>query len=191
MPRSSESRWTQGRSDAEAFTSLFDDYANAIYRYCFRRTADWALAEDLTSTVFLEAWRHRRKMPAHGTASLPWLFAVATNVMRNQTRALRRYRAVLARVPPLEPERDFADDIAERLDMRQQAHEMLSRLDRLPRREREVLDLYAEGLSTAQIATTLGIREGTVRSRLFRGRRRLGLESPLLRDEPEPQGGRR
>lgn len=47
--------------DADAFGVLFARHARAIYNYCFRRTADWALAEDLTSIVFLEAWRRRDK----------------------------------------------------------------------------------------------------------------------------------
>jgi DNA-directed RNA polymerase specialized sigma24 family protein len=45
--------------DADAFGSLFERHARAVYNFAFRRTASWALAEDLTSEVFLLAWRRR------------------------------------------------------------------------------------------------------------------------------------
>ena len=45
--------------EPDAFGVLFERHAQAVYNYLFRRTADWALAEDLTSVVFLEAWRRR------------------------------------------------------------------------------------------------------------------------------------
>jgi DNA-directed RNA polymerase specialized sigma24 family protein len=41
--------------EPDAFGVLFERHARAVYNYLFRRTADWALAEDLTSVVFLEA----------------------------------------------------------------------------------------------------------------------------------------
>lgn len=41
--------------DGQAFAELFDRHVKAVYTHCFRRTADWSMAEDLTSVVFLEA----------------------------------------------------------------------------------------------------------------------------------------
>lgn len=43
--------------DREAFGQIFDRHGKTVYNYLFRRTADWSEAEDLTSTVFLHAWR--------------------------------------------------------------------------------------------------------------------------------------
>jgi hypothetical protein len=45
--------------DSRQFGTLFDRRARAVYNHCFRRIADWSAAEDLTSVVFLEAWRRR------------------------------------------------------------------------------------------------------------------------------------
>ena len=45
--------------EADAFGVLFERHGPAVLQFCFRRTADAALAEDLTSIVFLEAWRKR------------------------------------------------------------------------------------------------------------------------------------
>src|ERR671921_888116 len=118
----------------EAFRDLFDTHARTIYNFLFRRTADWALAEDLTSVVFLEAWRRRAARP-----DLPFLYGVATNVLRNQRRSLRRHRAALERVPTPRPTDDFADDLVSRLDDERTMRSLLSALGSLSPDDRDVL----------------------------------------------------
>jgi Sigma-70 region 2 len=87
--------WSARNGDAEAFATLFERHAKAIYNYCFRRIGDWSAAEDLLSVVFLEAWRRRDKELPPGKV-LPWLYGIATNVVRNRRRSERRYRMALA-----------------------------------------------------------------------------------------------
>ena len=101
--------------DTGAFALLFERHAEAIYNYCFRRVGDWSAAEDLLSVVFLEAWRRRDKHLPPGKV-LPWLYGIATNVVRNRRRSERRYRAALARIPAPEPEPSFEPAAAARLD---------------------------------------------------------------------------
>jgi DNA-directed RNA polymerase specialized sigma24 family protein len=61
--------WRQAYDgDGEAFGILFERHGGRIYNYCFRRTADWALAEDLTSATFLLAWRGLRREPCRRRA---------------------------------------------------------------------------------------------------------------------------
>jgi RNA polymerase sigma factor (sigma-70 family) len=160
--------------DPRSFGDLFERHARAISVFCFRRTADWALAEDLTSVVFLEAWRRRSDVRLVRESALPWLFGIATNVLRNQRRSLRRHRAALERLP-LEHEPDFADEAAERLDDERRMQEILAAFAALPQREREVIVLcrWSE-LSYEEAAVALGVPVGTVRSRLARARVRLG-----------------
>lgn len=50
------------QDDPGALAALFDRYGDRIYNHCFRHLADWAEAEDATSSVFLEVWRHRRRV---------------------------------------------------------------------------------------------------------------------------------
>jgi RNA polymerase sigma factor (sigma-70 family) len=162
--------------DADSFGLLFERHASAVLRFCFRRTGNAAVAEDLTSIVFLEAWRLRESTVFFQGRARPWLLGVALNVLRSQSRAERRYRQALARLPapaPAEPESDAA--IA-RLDAERQMRAVLQAVSKLRRREREVLELCVwEGLSTEEAARVLGISTGAVRSRLSRARRRLPL----------------
>ncbi|MGH2654622.1 MAG: RNA polymerase sigma factor [Actinomycetota bacterium] len=158
---------------AEAFAILFERYARTVYNYCFRRTSDWDAAEDLTSAVFLEAWRRRDTELLRGSA-LPWLLGVATNLLRNRRRSLRRYRAALNRVPPPQPYPDHAEDLASRLDDERQMRSTLQALSHLSLADQEVLTLVVwTGLSYKEAAEALGLPVGTVRSRLSRARVRL------------------
>ena len=168
--------WEQAREgDGSAFGVLFERHAGRIYNYCFRRTADWALAEDLTSSTFLVAWRSHGRAPLQAESALPLLYGIATNTLRNQRRSLRRRREAFARVP-LErvEETDFAEDASTRLDDQAEMRALLQLFARLPRREQDVIALcdWSE-LSYEDAAVALEIPIGTVRSRLARGRRRL------------------
>ncbi|WP_162233231.1 RNA polymerase sigma factor [Protofrankia coriariae] len=99
---------------------------------------------------------------------------MATNVVRNQTRAARRYDAALYRLPPAEVEPDPADEVVARLDDEQRMRDILRELAVLNRGERDVVALVAmAGLSYAEAAVALGVPVGTVRSRLARARARL------------------
>ena len=156
-----------------AFAALFERHARAVYNFCFRRTADWALAEDLTSVVFLEAWRRRADVRLDGESALPWLLGVATNVVRNRWRSQRRHKAALERLPR-DTAGGFADDADARLDDERRMGEALRLVARLPRREQDVLALCTwAGLSYEEAAIALGLPVGTVRSRLSRARARL------------------
>src|SRR5919108_1653599 len=85
--------------DANAFGELFERHAAAVLRFCFRRTGNAAVAEDLTSIVFLEAWRRRDRTEFFGGGARPWLFGLPLNLLRPQARAERRHRDALARLP--------------------------------------------------------------------------------------------
>ena len=186
MESSDASLWARSRAgDTEAFGLLFERHAKAMYNYCFRRLGSWAAAEDILSVVFLEAWRRREKELPEDKV-LPWLYGIATNVIRNQRRSERRFAAALRRMPEPPPEASFTDRADERLDDETQmrrAHELLGQL---PRHEREVFALcdWME-LSYEDAALALGVPLGTVRSRLSRARRRLRELDPAIGHEED------
>jgi RNA polymerase sigma-70 factor (ECF subfamily) len=162
-----------GAGDLEAFGSLFERHGTAIYNYLFRRTGNWTVAEDLLSIVFLEAWR-RRSSEVASDKVLPWLYGIATNVIRSRHRAERRYAAALHRLPRPESTSDFTDDSDARLDAEQRMRALLDQLAQLPKRDQDVLILCGwSGLSYEEAAFALDVPVGTVRSRLARARVRM------------------
>ncbi|HEX6444559.1 MAG TPA: RNA polymerase sigma factor [Streptosporangiales bacterium] len=173
--RSDADLWAMvGRDDPSAFGELFERHADAVYNHCFRRTGSWSTAEDLTSAVFLDAWRRRREVTLTTESLLPWLLAVANNDVRNQQRALWRRRRLVAKLPTAVVTPDPADEAAERVDDERAMQRVLKVFRKLTPDEQDVLALcvWAE-LSYADAAVALGVPVGTVRSRLARARQQL------------------
>lgn len=173
--------WVDGRLDANGFAVLFDRHVQSVYRFCARRCGDLDLAEDLTSQTFLEAWRIRgRVVPSE--SMLPWLFGVATNVVRNSARAGRRYRTAMARIEPATDIADHGDAVVNRAAASAALVAAAAALNTLPERDRDVVALVVwEGLSYQQAAVDIPV--GTVRSRLNRGRSRLAAALTDVRKE--------
>jgi RNA polymerase sigma factor (sigma-70 family) len=162
--------------DPERFGTLFERHARAVYNFCFRRTGSWTAAEDLTSEVFLLAWRRRREVvfTTDGGSVLPWCMGVALNLLRNRRRSDRRASAAFARLDAGASESDFSDEVVERLADERQMREVLAVFDRLAPHEQEVLSLCAwAGLDYEGCAVALGVPVGTIRSRLSRARAHL------------------
>ncbi|MFG2697162.1 RNA polymerase sigma factor [Kitasatospora sp. NPDC048407] len=162
------------RGDPDALGELYDEHAQVLYRYALRVTGDWAEAEDVVSTTFLEAWRGREKLHPDGDGLRPWLLGIATNIMRRTARARRRRDIALARLPERGSVPDFTDDLVAHLADAEHLRAAHRALARLRRRDREVFTLVVwAGLDYASAAEALGTPVGTVRSRLSRARARL------------------
>ncbi len=164
------------QGSSAALAALFDRHVDAVYTFCFRRTASWHLAEDATSAVFLELWRGRARIQEHEGSALPWLYGIARNVCRNSDRSARRLARALHRLPSGVSlvEADPAEDVVRRVDSEREMARVIAAVARLPAHERDVLELVAwAGLSYEATATALGIPVGTVRSRLSRARAHL------------------
>src|SRR3954468_13585666 len=85
--------------EREWFVALYEAHAGAVLAYARRRVAADE-AEDVLAETFLVAWRRRREVPSD---ALPWLYAVAGNVVRNRLRAERRRDALQARMAGAAP----------------------------------------------------------------------------------------
>lgn len=144
-----------------------------VYQIAYSALANAADAEEVAQDVFLHAHRKlsslndREKFRAW-VGRMSWRLAL--NRLRSQSRSVRRDGAWLALQPPAaDPESEAAQ--------RELASRLSQEIAHLPEKLRSVLLLSAvEGMDAGAIARTLGIPEGTVRSRLFLARRRL-LES--------------
>jgi RNA polymerase sigma factor (sigma-70 family) len=165
------------------FAELFDRYHAELYRY-LRRRAGPAIAADVASETFLTAFARRDRYQPETSSAMPWLYGIAHNILRNHARSERRQWLAYAR----HGEGSAADYGAvdafatadRRADAASDAAAIGRVMDRLPAGDRDVLLLFAwADMSYADIASTLQIPVGTVRSRLNRARRRLrGIVQP-------------
>lgn len=176
--------------EQDSFGALFDLHAVAVHRYCVHRCDNAAEVEDLTSVVFLEAWRTRTRAVVVDGSLRPWLFGIARNVVRNANRSRRRYAAALERLHalPLPAEADDGLGVAEAAELRPVLAHAIARLTD---KQRDVVELcLVEQLSPAAAASVLGIPKGTVKSRLADARARLRalLRPGELAELTDPDG---
>jgi RNA polymerase sigma factor (sigma-70 family) len=170
-------------SDPSAFGVVFDRHFDAVHRYLARR-AGRNVADDLAASTFTVAFERRRSFRREATTARPWLFGIATNLLRNERRAEMRAMESLARIrPQLTEGRDVDGD-----GDGENAALLADALAKLDPGQRDVLLLYAwEELSYAEIAAALRVPVGTVRSRLARARTHLrgALGRGLMPDAQE------
>lgn len=173
--------------DGEAFGVLFDRHREPVRAYCARRTGSLDTADDLVSIVFLEAWRGRRNVEIVHDSALPWLYGIAGNTVRQQTRTALRHRRLLARLPREALEPDHAEQVSARLDDQRHLAALSAALRTLRRTHQEVLLLCLwQGLDHASAAVALGVPSGTVKSRLSRARARLAAATRDAGSPPLP-----
>jgi RNA polymerase sigma-70 factor (ECF subfamily) len=156
--------------DREAFADLADRHKDAVVNYLARLTGDRDRAEDIAQETFLRLWRSASSYVEQGYLRA-FLFRIATNLVRSEERREKRFRLLL----PFLGRRDHDEPAAPSGLLLQELHrEVAGALAGLPLRYRVPLVLHEiEGWTYVDIARELGCREGTVKSRIHRGRERL------------------
>jgi RNA polymerase sigma-70 factor, ECF subfamily len=161
--------------DQRAASVLYDAYADALYGYGMQRLHDEELAEELVQRVLEKLWRRANTYdPARGPVGA-FVFAIAASTVTDLRRhAVRRPRPI-GDVPE---NRTPVDDAAEQVLV---AAAVRTALDRLAPDHRRVLELaYDRGLSQREIAATLHLPLGTVKSRTFYALKALRLSCEEL-----------
>lgn len=152
----------------EDLERLYQTMYASVVRFLYRKVWDQDRAEDLAQEVFIRAMNHRPEKPR------AWIFAVASNLARDEARAAvrrKKHLTLLTNDPvTLARPASGADDIVEQEEA--MAH-VQSALDSLSARDREVLLLWDAGLSYQEIAQQTGLALGAVGTTLARARRRL------------------
>jgi RNA polymerase sigma-70 factor (ECF subfamily) len=175
--------------DGECFLPVFERHYDRIRSYLQGR-AGLEVGEELAAQTFEVAFAHRDAYDPHWTSAEPWLFGIATNLLRHHVRSEWRRRMAMGRMAP-EHEVYFDMDLDERLAAREAGRSLAKVLRILDEGQREVLLLYAlADLSYDEIAVALGISSGTVKSRLHRARKRIrlheGTRDVIRLVDPEP-----
>lgn len=163
----------RARADPSAFGELFDRHARAIHRYARARTSE-TVADDVVGDTFLIAFQRRDSFDLAWDDAAPWLFGIATNLIRRHSRVESRTYRALQRSGAPPGTHDSTLESAERMDAALGVSKLARTLRALPAIDRDTLLLYAWGdLSYEEIARAMDVPIGTVRSRLNRVRRRL------------------
>jgi RNA polymerase sigma factor (sigma-70 family) len=169
------------------FATIFDRHFDAVHAYLQRRVGP-DLAEELSAQTFLVAFDKRRGYDRSQSDARPWLYGIATNLLRHHHRnEVRQFRAYARSA--VDPVLDAFDGVEARLDASKMRRELVDALAGLPAEELDALLLYAWAqLSYPEIAHALSIPTGTVRSRLSRarGRIRAALEAGQSLCQPIP-----
>lgn len=170
-------------ADPASFAELFDRHHGELYRY-LRRRAGPSLAADIAAETFLTALARRDRYRPDGQSVRPWLYGIAHNLLRTHARSERRQWLAYARHGGMPEVDQSAADAFGNADSRADAAAAVSRIGRvlagLAAADRDVLLLFAwADMSYADIASTLQIPVGTVRSRLNRARRQLRGETEI------------
>ncbi|MBC8099998.1 MAG: sigma-70 family RNA polymerase sigma factor [Armatimonadetes bacterium] len=155
--------------DSAYFARVYERFFQRIYGYCLRSVGNASEAEDLTSQVFIYAFRGIAGYRGGSVAG--WLFRIAYGTVVNHYRQSRPLVALDDHLP------EIASDALEPLEvvMRSDSHRRLQALiDALPPDERQLLALKIEGeLSSHEIGALLGKNPGAVRTQLHRILKRL------------------
>lgn len=175
------------------FAAIFDRHFDAIHAYLQRRIGP-DLADELSAETFLVAFDKRARYDVSRPDARPWLFGIATNLLRRHHRdELRQLRAYARSAS--DPVLDAFEGVEARVDASGVRRELIDALTEVPAEELDALLLFAwADFSYAEIAEALEVPVGTVRSRLSRARARLrsALEiEPALLQPIRDEGGHR
>jgi RNA polymerase sigma-70 factor, ECF subfamily len=184
VPGDSELMTRVQAGDRDAFAALVERHKHALVRYLTAVARSRDRAEEVAQDAFVRLFELSHRYEERGQF-VPYLFRVATNLLRTEERKRRRREILLKAfssngvgVAPSPQAACLQDELATRL---------AEALEALPLRYRSPLLLREmEGWSYSDIARALSCGEGTVKSRIHRGRKRLRR---LL--EPYWNGGRR
>jgi len=158
--------------DPQAFNEVYARFEEMVFNLAFRLSGNYEEAADLTQEIFLRIYRHLGSFG--GRSSLKtWIFRIAVNHCRDR---LSRWRPLTQPLgdDPSEGEVAYADpsrgpeELAVAADEGRRVTEGLAKLPPVFREAVVLRDI--EGLSYEEIAEVLGVRIGTVRSRIARGR---------------------
>jgi RNA polymerase sigma-70 factor (ECF subfamily) len=155
-------------SDPEAFTDIFDRHFAAVHRYIARRTGR-DTADDLAAQTFTLAFAHRGRYKDDLGTARPWLFGIATNLLRAEWRSNERRGVTVERLRDLAAPSSSPTAQGDAGTFGAEDDPLDAALHGLAVEQREALLLHVWGeLSYAEVATALGVPVGTVRSRISR-----------------------
>lgn len=162
--------------DTRAHRVIFDRYYARVFSFVNRRLRDPSLSEETTADVFFEVWRNASAFRGESQAST-WIFGIAHFKCLEADRHRRRHK----RSSVTAVDTDFLNAVPDthlgvddHAAVREELLHVSELIEALPEEMRETMQLaLLDGLSYGEIASRLGVPEGTVKARVSRARSRL------------------
>ncbi len=174
-----------GAGDVEAFKRLFDMYFDRLYRYALRYLRSTEESQDLVHDVFLQVWRHRRRIGLERDLR-SYLYTSTRNLALDRLKHRKVEDRFIERGANAQAGGENAADSADTardLESRELAASIQQAIDTLPRRQKEVLRLrWQQHLSYNEVAEALSISPKTVAIHLSRALEHLRKMLPGLID---------
>ena len=161
------------RGDGPSWEELVRRHTRRVYNLCYRFTGNAAVAEDLSQEVFIRVYRTLASYQSTEGAFATWLTSVTRNLLVDHYRRTRRDRLTdsIDSTPQLEQQSSPArtpDSLAQATELSARVQQGLARLS--PELREAVILRDLQGLDYAEIRSVLQVPEGTVKSRINRGR---------------------
>jgi RNA polymerase sigma-70 factor, ECF subfamily len=170
------------RGDVAAYERIVSEHQTIAFRTAWTITGSAADAEEAAQDAFVNAYRALARFRS-GAPFRPWLLRIVANEARNRRSAAGRRQRLAVRAAGERREDDAVPSPESALLGSERRRELLAAVERLGEADREVIVCrHLLELSEAETAAVLGVRPGTVKSRLSRGLAR-------LRGELEAGGG--
>jgi RNA polymerase sigma-70 factor, ECF subfamily len=161
------------RGDTHAYEELVYAYQGIAFRTAYVIARNAADAEEAAQDGFVKAWRALGRF-REGAPFRPWLLRIVANEASNRRRSAGRRASLALRAAAEEPSGGAAPSPEAAVLSAEQRATLLAAVETLPDEQRDVVALrYFLGLSEAEVAETLAIPQGTVKSRTARALERL------------------
>ena len=168
----------RARRDPEVFGKLYDQYYSQIFNYILRRVANLEIAQDLTSEVFFKTLKNLGQFHWRNVPFSSWLYRIAINQITDYFRKGKHEMFSLEEIPdsitPSNPSFDEVLEAEEELRRHEDFLLLHENISKLPIKYQDVITLrFFENKQIKEIGEILGKREGTIKSLLHRGLKKL------------------
>ncbi|MEO7007361.1 MAG: ECF RNA polymerase sigma factor SigK [Terrimesophilobacter sp.] len=161
------------QGDQLAFSNLYDGIAPRVFGLVRRVLIDHAQSEEVTQEVFLEIWQSASRFEPNKGKAMTWILTMARRRAIDRIRSSQAGRDRDTRVGLRDYEPEY-DEVAESVEIRVEAKKVDTAMRELSDVQRQVISLaYYGGSSHSEIAQTLGVPIGTVKTRMRDGMIRL------------------
>ena len=159
------------KGDEDAWTEMVRCYAPRLLRMSLRYTRRWDEAEEVTQEIFVRVYQCLDSYRIGAGTFRNWIFRVARNCLIDHYRRTRRREISIDDVEAANVKDDRLPDPLQSLEHAEASAIVRSSLRTLPADSREVIQLREiDGMEYAEMAATLGIPKGTIKSRIHRAR---------------------